>query len=132
MDQFNQIDILHTEDNRMTLNAVERKAKASGLSYAGVPTLADLQNILINTRARIYIVDGKFPTFEGDEATFNAGRAVECIRTSAGKEAKILLFSGEMNIADIAKALGNIPFIAKSSQTTAAEIIARIQGILNS
>ena len=125
-----QFDIIHTDDSDTTRNSAERKAQRLGLTYLGVETLDALGEALKTSRARIYVLDGKFPIKLRRPINFNADKAVALIREEVGDDARILLVSGESEIENIAQQLGIDHINKQNLKRGAGEMVERIQTIL--
>lgn len=99
-------DVTQVEDD---LDSIQRFMPSAlrklDLTYCGVPTLVQLEELLPYNNARIYVVDGRFPRVVGGEIERLAAEAFELIR-SHKPGARICLFSSEGDLDKIAARLG--------------------------
>lgn len=113
---MNTVDIIHIDDDQKITSLFERFSERLDLQYLSCAHLQALTEVLNNTRARIYLVDGRFPMVQGANEEYLAPSAVGNIRTTAGGDARIILVSGEGQIESYAEQL-QIEYMHKGSQS---------------
>ena len=85
-------DIIQVEDSEDFIIPLAREAEKQAMSHLGVGSLNELEETLVKNRAKVYVVDGRFPVKAGGEIDYLALRAAEMIR-NCDPEAKIMLYS---------------------------------------
>lgn len=123
-------DIIHIEDEEDGRDYVKHFSKKNNLTYLGIPSLNELEIALEQNRAKIWIIDGKFPAKEGDVIEFNAPKAVELIRNKYGSNVKIIIYSGEPDIDLFAKKI-NVISRKKGANYNAKQIVEEVKGMIN-
>jgi len=86
-------DIMQVEDDEDFRFFLRIEAKRQGMSHLEVGSLNDLEEALKDSsRAKVYVVDGKFPVDLGCQVEFLAPKAAEIIR-NFDPESKIMFYS---------------------------------------
>lgn len=129
----NKVDVIYVEDDSSLNRILGMLFDDASISTASARSLEGLKSILGTTRARVYILDGRFPEHDTDldkklSAPFNANKALEFIRATVG-EAVVLLYSSEVNSHQIATEMG-IEW-ADKNQRSLMPLIQKIQNLLS-
>lgn len=94
-------DLLYLDDDPEIREDMEYWLGKSNLTYQMCGSLSELKEAL-NHDYKIYSVDGRFPEEPGDAIEVNFPKAAEMIRQK-NPDAKIILYSAEMNAREIAE-----------------------------
>ncbi len=97
-----EYDVIYIEDGESLRELAGLYAERLELSYTDAEHLEGLRDILSESRSRIYVLDGSFPLDKGHNAEFNADKGVELIRNTVGDNARILLYSANLDSPKIA------------------------------
>lgn len=124
-----QYDIIQVEDDSQGRRFLEGAAKGEGLTYLGVGCLHDLENVILESAAQIYVVDGRFPISKNGPVDRNAYKTIEAIRDKY-PDSKIIIYSAELQGENIAKD-NSVEFRSKQKYT-AYGLIDEIQKIISS
>ena len=113
-----QYDVLHVEDDPVLGMLMDSLSKEKGLSYHRVSSLEGLEILLRSSVARLYVIDGQFPTKQKNSGPRdNAYNAVEMIQRHGnmnGYDPLMVIFSGDDDKEEVAKIYG-VDFFHKSN-----------------
>jgi len=98
-------DIIQVEDDPDHREFISSNAVRCTLTYLCVGSLKELERVLQDNNARVWLVDGLFPEEEGGAVLYNAPRAIDTIRETY-PDARILLFSSYRRAQKTAEEMG--------------------------
>lgn len=117
-------NIIHTEDDTLTVRFVGEGAERQGLTYHNADSLNSLESLLPDNSADVWVVDGRFAMRKGEIIDYLAPQAIQKIR-ERHREARIILYSAENDIEAKAREYG-VGFFRKG-QVTAQELVANLK-----
>ena len=117
-------DLVHIEDDPRVVEIIEYWTKKNEISYRYFPALDELSLNRDTFFAKAWAVDGRFPISKGELVKYNADQAVRMIR-ERDSDAKIILYSGEMDLAEYAINL-DVESIGKNEANSARRLVERV------
>ena len=120
-------DIIQLEDNQDTREIMNMYAEEKGLSYLGVESLKELEDMLhSSSSAKVYVVDSYFPFLKGGEKEPLAIEAINRIR-HYHPDARIVLYASP-GLKEIARE--NEVDYENKAEVTCGEIVRSIKFLL--
>lgn len=107
------IDIIHIEDNHHITEALGELFKRRKISYHAVSSSEELDEVLKEAEAKVYVIDDSFPGMSSGSIGKNYLSAIESVQ-ERNSSAPIILFASK-DLSDTAKIIG-IDYINKNER----------------
>ncbi|MAE49555.1 hypothetical protein CMI48_01875 [Candidatus Pacearchaeota archaeon] len=96
-------DVIHIEDLEDLRGTVEQAMSRRALIYRGVGSLQEFEELLKDTRATVYLLDGEFPQKPGENPSLLVGEAIKQTRQSDPEAKNIWVLSTRESARGIAE-----------------------------